>query len=181
MWTISFFSGCICIVVVCPTTAQSSILLVSVRSLQTLLILTETTNNELQISTCFKLWNVTIFRGSLKQLKAMDRIVSILNFEEIPEGAKKAPEINSPRTLEACLQCGLDPSELRAVSKKRFQNPNYTAVMIEKQYTTFERKRQGSNFINFFTSFLYLFIYCSPFWLSTYFLRLHTMQTKLSW
>ena len=35
--------------------AQSSILLVSVGSLQTPLILTETTNNELQISTCFKL------------------------------------------------------------------------------------------------------------------------------
>ena len=69
----------------------------------------------------------------------MDRIVSILNFEEIPEGATRAPEINSPRTLEACLQCGVDPSELRAVSKKKFQKSNLTEVMIDKQYATFEQ------------------------------------------
>ena len=70
--------------------------------------------------------------------------MSILNFEEIPEGATKAPEINSPRTLEACLQCGVDPSELRARSKKKFQNANLSEIMIEKQYASFERKRRGN-------------------------------------
>ena len=75
----------------------------------------------------------------------MDRIVSILNFEEIPEGATKAPKINSPRTLEACLKCGIDPSELRAVSKKKFQKSGLTEVMVDKHYGNFERKRQGNH------------------------------------
>ena len=76
--------------------------------------------------------------------------MTILNFEEIPEGAKRAPEINSPRTLEACLQCGVDPSELRAKSKKKFQNSNLSEIMIEKQYAVFERKRQGNYRVAFY-------------------------------
>ena len=69
----------------------------------------------------------------------MDNLYSIINFDD---GAVSR-DINSPRSLEACLISGIDPSELKRKNKDRFNSKKLTEEMIEKKYETYERKRQG--------------------------------------
>ena len=69
----------------------------------------------------------------------METLISVLNFED----AEKGTEINSPRTLEACLRAGYDPSELLPKSKKQFKERGLTEDMVDIKFNTFERKRQG--------------------------------------
>lgn len=71
----------------------------------------------------------------------MEILFSAENFEE---NAGNYREINSPRSLEACLRSGLDPAELYPRPKKDFVAKNLTDEMIDIKYTTFEKKRQGS-------------------------------------
>lgn len=68
----------------------------------------------------------------------METLISVLNFED----AEKGTEINSPRTLEACLRAGYDPSELLPKSKKQFKERGFTEDMVDIKFNTFERKRQ---------------------------------------
>lgn len=68
----------------------------------------------------------------------MDILVSVENFEE---GGGNYREINSPRTLEACLRSGLVPAELYPQPRKHFHEPGITKEMAEVKYNFFEKKR----------------------------------------
>jgi hypothetical protein len=70
----------------------------------------------------------------------MEILTSIENFEESGENYR---EINSPRTLEACLRCGLDPSEVYPKPRKYFAEKKLTKEMIDIKYNFFEKKRKG--------------------------------------
>lgn len=70
----------------------------------------------------------------------MDILVSVENFEE---GGGNYREINSPRTLEACLRQGLDPTELYPRPRRHFVDKNMTKEMIDIKYEFFEKKRKG--------------------------------------
>lgn len=77
----------------------------------------------------------------------MEVLISAENFEE-PSGRYR--EINSPRTLEACLRSGLDPSELYPRPKSEFKEKGLTKEMIDIKYQVFQQKREGN------------FLYLSP-------------------
>jgi len=74
-----------------------------------------------------------IARGS-----SMDLIISIENFED--GGA--AREMNSPRTLEACLRSGLDPKELAPKARSSFLSKTLTKEMVDAKLAMFEKKRR---------------------------------------
>jgi len=69
----------------------------------------------------------------------METVFSILNFED----GGVAREINSPRSLEACLRAGLDPLELIPKSKKEFYKKDLTEEMVTVKFESFEKKRRG--------------------------------------
>lgn len=69
----------------------------------------------------------------------MENLVNVLNFQE--NGTTR--EINSPRTLEACLRSGYDPSELLPKPRSAFVTKNRTPEMVDIKYEAFERKRKG--------------------------------------
>lgn len=66
------------------------------------------------------------------------QLYNIHNFEsgEVPR------TLNSPRSLEACLRAGLDPSELIKVEREAFNERGLTEKMCDMKYEAFERKRQ---------------------------------------
>jgi hypothetical protein len=70
----------------------------------------------------------------------MEVLISVENFEE---GNGRYREINSPRTLEACLRSGLDPSELYPHPKSDFKEKDMTKEMLDIKYHAFQTKRQG--------------------------------------
>jgi hypothetical protein len=70
----------------------------------------------------------------------MEVLISVENFED---ATGKYREINSPRTLEACLRCGLDPTELYARPKGQFKEKGLTPEMLDVKYQTFQTKRLG--------------------------------------
>ena len=70
----------------------------------------------------------------------MDNLFSIHNFED----GRVSREINSPRSLEACLKSGIDPSELKARPREKFVSKSLTDEMIDKKFATFENKRQST-------------------------------------
>ena len=69
----------------------------------------------------------------------METLVTVRNFDETGEG----PEINSPRSLEACLRCGYDPQELYSKDMSAFRGRGLTDEMVEIKYNQFEKKRSG--------------------------------------
>eukprot|EP01038_Epipyxis_sp_PR26KG_P009960 gene9960-13393_t len=69
----------------------------------------------------------------------MDIVFSVENFEE---NGGLYREINSPRTLEACLRSGLDPAELYPKKPDQFISAELTKQMVEIKFNTFEKKRQ---------------------------------------
>lgn len=73
----------------------------------------------------------------------MEILFSVENFEE----NDTYREINSPRTLEACLRAGLDPSELYPKPRKKFVSKKLTEEMIDTKFDLFEKKRQGTHTI----------------------------------
>jgi hypothetical protein len=88
----------------------------------------------------------------------MDLVISIENFEE-SSGTYR--DINSPRTLESCLRCGLDPAELYPKSRSFFVSKELTKEMVDIKRETFEKKRYGSfiTFINIFKCYLIFFFF----------------------
>eukprot|EP00607_Mallomonas_marina_P003977 CAMPEP_0182437984 /NCGR_PEP_ID=MMETSP1167-20130531/85427_1 /TAXON_ID=2988 /ORGANISM="Mallomonas Sp, Strain CCMP3275" /LENGTH=499 /DNA_ID=CAMNT_0024631117 /DNA_START=131 /DNA_END=1630 /DNA_ORIENTATION=+ len=60
-----------------------------------------------------------------------------MNFDE-----GEVREINSPRSLEACLRAGLDPHDLLAKPRAAFNSPKLTEAMVDEKYFTFERRRK---------------------------------------
>lgn len=70
----------------------------------------------------------------------MEVLVSVENFEE-PNGRYR--EVNSPRSLEACLRSGLDPSELYPRSKGSLRERGLSPDKLEIKFTSFETKRKG--------------------------------------
>jgi hypothetical protein len=70
----------------------------------------------------------------------MEVLVSIENFED----GDNTREINSPRSLEACLRAGLDPSQLYPKPPEAFASKKLTKEMIEVKIDHFEKKRQGT-------------------------------------
>ena len=68
----------------------------------------------------------------------MELSISIENFEV----GETQQEINSPRTMEACLRVGVDPSELYARKRGDFASKELTKEMIKIKYQSFEKKRQ---------------------------------------
>lgn len=74
----------------------------------------------------------------------MESLITVLNFEDYP-----GHEINSPRTLEACLRCGYEPTELLPKNKKAFSSKELTDDMITRKFDAFERKRRGKSLITF--------------------------------
>ena len=67
------------------------------------------------------------------------QLYSVNNFEQ---GDEVRP-INSPRSLEACLRAGLDPSELLKLTRDDYATPGLSEKMIDIKYDALERKRQG--------------------------------------
>lgn len=67
-------------------------------------------------------------------------LISIQNFES---AGSFRTEINSPRTLEACLRVGIDPQELYHRPKKSFHSKELTEQMLDIKYRAFEKKRNG--------------------------------------
>jgi hypothetical protein len=70
----------------------------------------------------------------------MEILFTVENFEEHGGSYR---EINSPRSLEACLRSGLDPAELYPRPKNELKSKTMTDEMLEIKYNAFERKRQG--------------------------------------
>lgn len=70
----------------------------------------------------------------------MEVLITVDNFEE---GNGKFREINSPRTLEACLRSGLDPSELYPKPKDELREKGLNSEMLDIKYKTFQQKRYG--------------------------------------
>lgn len=68
----------------------------------------------------------------------MQSFVSVLNFDD----GDVASEINSPRSLEACLRAGFDPKELQPKSKKELTVKGMSEDMIETKYQTYEKRRK---------------------------------------
>lgn len=69
----------------------------------------------------------------------MENFVTILNFEAA-DGTTQ--EVNSPRSLEACLRSGYDPSELLPRPRSYFkENKTMNEDMLDIKYKQFERKR----------------------------------------
>jgi hypothetical protein len=68
----------------------------------------------------------------------MEVLISVETFED----GENVREINSPRSLEACLRAGLDPSELYPKPKSRFKSKKLNEDMIEAKYDHFEKKRK---------------------------------------
>lgn len=66
------------------------------------------------------------------------QLYNINNFEQ----GTVVKLINSPRSLEACLRSGLDPSDLLPVPREQFIAPNLTDKMIDIKVEVNERKRQ---------------------------------------
>lgn len=69
----------------------------------------------------------------------MELLIDINNFVSESNVGK---DINSPRTLEACLRVGLDPAELYPKSRSSFATKDLTKQMIDIKYNTFEQKRK---------------------------------------
>ena len=69
----------------------------------------------------------------------MESIYTIHTFEDAGR------EINSPRSLEACLRVGIDPSELGPRSVKSFARKGLEEDLVLKLHENFEKKRKGSN------------------------------------
>ena len=67
----------------------------------------------------------------------MENIYTIHSFED----AGRA--INSPRSLEACLRVGIDPSELVPRTLKSFAKKGLEEDFVQKLHGNFERKRKG--------------------------------------
>lgn len=74
----------------------------------------------------------------------MENFITIHTFEQADNVRK---EINSPRTLEACLRSGYDPAELRSKPRSFFKEAGLTEEMIDIKYNLFERKRQGNQIL----------------------------------
>lgn len=70
----------------------------------------------------------------------MEVLINVDNFEQ-SNGTYR--DINSPRTLEACLRSGLDPSELYPRSKKHLKEKGLTPEMLDIKFNAFEDKRRG--------------------------------------
>ncbi len=68
--------------------------------------------------------------------------MQLYNVNTFEQGATFRP-INSPRSLEACLRSGLDPSELLPIPREDFVSSNLTEEMIDIKYESHERKRKG--------------------------------------
>ena len=69
----------------------------------------------------------------------MEVLISVENFED----DDVAREINSPRSLEACLRAGLDPSQLYPKPAETFVSRKLTSEMVEVKVDHYEKKRQG--------------------------------------
>ncbi len=67
-----------------------------------------------------------------------ETIITVSNFEDGGEYR----EITSPRTMEACLRCGVDPSELYPVDKESLRRKGMTLDMLDLKYQNTERKRR---------------------------------------
>ena len=68
----------------------------------------------------------------------MELSINVENFE----AGEGRSSINSPRSLEACLRSGLDPSELYSRERGDFAEKGMTKDMVKVKYDYFERKRQ---------------------------------------
>ena len=68
-----------------------------------------------------------------------DTIISVENFEDGGEYR----EINSPRTVEACLRCGLDPSALYPIDKQSLARKGMSSEMLDLKFSNDERKRKA--------------------------------------
>lgn len=69
----------------------------------------------------------------------MESIYTIHTFEDAGR------EINSPRSLEACLRVGIDPSELGPRSVKSFSRKGLEEDLVLKLHENFEKKRRGTH------------------------------------
>ena len=72
----------------------------------------------------------------------MENLYTIHTFEDAGR------EINSPRSLEACLRIGIDPSELAPKTVRDFKTKGLRDEFAQKLYDAFERKRRGE-FLSF--------------------------------
>ena len=83
----------------------------------------------------------------------MEILITVENFED-SGASEKYREINSPRSLEACLRSGLDPAELYPKPKNLFlrslkssirATSPLTTEMMDIKFDAFNKKRSGFN------------------------------------
>ena len=83
----------------------------------------------------------------------MEILITVENFED-SVASEKYREINSPRSLEACLRSGLDPAELYPKPKNLFlrslkssirATSPLTTEMMDIKFDAFNKKRSGFN------------------------------------
>lgn len=67
----------------------------------------------------------------------MEKLYSIENFDR----GGQCKNINSPRSLEACLRTGIYPAEFRLRDRKSFPRKNLTPEMIDLQYNSYLSQR----------------------------------------
>ncbi len=65
---------------------------------------------------------------------------SVVNINNFING-NEYNEINSPRTMEACLRQGIDPSELYPQDKESFRTKGMSDGMLNLAFSNAERKR----------------------------------------
>ena len=85
----------------------------------------------------------------------MEILITVENFED-SGASEKYREINSPRSLEACLRSGLDPAELYPKPKNLFlrslksttrSTSPLTVEMMDIKFDAFNKKRSGIQLI----------------------------------
>jgi len=89
------------------------------------------------VSQVLKVKELEILCLSLCREQTMELSINALNFED----GEEHREINSPRTLEACLRVGVDPSELDAKERGEFFAKGLNKDMVSMKYQSYERKR----------------------------------------
>ena len=66
-------------------------------------------------------------------------LFSIENFQE----GSETRDINSPRSLEACLRTGIDPLEVLPKGRNMFKSRTMSPQYLDIKCQNFEKKRQG--------------------------------------
>ncbi|GBG68190.1 hypothetical protein CBR_g2742 [Chara braunii] len=80
------------------------------------------------------------YSGKRRRIRSVE---DIANAFTSGEGPPRAIRLTSPRSLLACLQTGIDPSELQYRPFEEFAEQSYTRELQQVKYEYYEKKRKG--------------------------------------